>query len=223
MPRSDISETYVTSKGVFGQLPEKWEKSTPKSIPEMEDFEFQEYFRKYLREYSGSYFMYSQAKQPLRKIRDIFIKSYEKSESKQKYVYKFLKNEISDIISKAINESQKILELEEDWDEEGSKSYKKETWIRVTDFLKNEYDIVFKYIEIDVSSFIRPRIYPGVNGSIDVVIDYKSRRILINFPEDSSIPAGFYGRSKTKNEENKGKFPQSKTKKYLLLWLYDTE
>src|SRR5437870_4510321 len=68
-------------------------------------------------------------------------------------------------ISQAIYASRKILNLKEDWDDEGSAGYEETTWKRATDFLLNHARWLWKAQGILIDA---PRILPGPDGSIDL-------------------------------------------------------
>lgn len=101
-----------------------------------------------------------------------------------------------------IEKSKYILELEDDWDDEGSIGYKKETWIKSIKFIVS-YAIWFKdnynkIIEV-------PKIYHGPEGSIDISWENLKYRLLVNIPDGIEEPAMFYS-DDYKMESIKGTF-----------------
>ena len=99
-----------------------------------------------------------------------------------------LQKEISSHLNDCIKRSEQILQLEDDWDTEGSKGYKEETWKSTIDFLIDYATRIYKthrqFIDI-------PRVHPGSNGSIDIEWDGDEYSLLINIAESSRI-ATFY-------------------------------
>ncbi|MCH7928245.1 MAG: hypothetical protein IID03_09750 [Candidatus Dadabacteria bacterium] len=95
-----------------------------------------------------------------------------------------------DELFKSIEKSKYILDLEDDWDDEGSPAYDKTTWIRAIKFIYNYtkkiYDERGKVIE-------PPKISQGPEGSIDILWKKESYRLLINIPLDYHKPGSFYG------------------------------
>ncbi len=93
-------------------------------------------------------------------------------------------------IYREIEKSKYVLDLEDDWDDEGSITYKPATWIRAVKFIADYAKWVLEEASIVLST---PRISPGPNGSIDVLWKNNNFRLLINIPEDRQKQASFYG------------------------------
>ncbi|MGH7900630.1 MAG: hypothetical protein ACRENZ_02725, partial [Thermodesulfobacteriota bacterium] len=90
----------------------------------------------------------------------------------------------------SIEESKYILELEENWDGEGSPTYKQSTWRRAIEFISNYAIWIFSETNRIIDA---PKIYHGPNGSIDILWKKENYRLLINIPDDAEKPASFYG------------------------------
>lgn len=120
-------------------------------------------------------------------------------------------------IEEAIEESRSLLEIEDDWDGEGSAGYSEATWNRATEFLKNNARRLKDILDVWVDA---PSISPGPNGSIDLHWKTESRELLINIPADSTQPAGYYGDDRGVNRI-KGTFDISGRNEWLLMWLTD--
>ena len=93
-------------------------------------------------------------------------------------------------VEEAIRGSEKILQLKDDWDEEGSPGYKLETWQRAVDFVRVH---CYKAWRISGKPVPAPIIFPGPDGSIDIHWRTGEFELLVNVPADSSNPATFYG------------------------------
>jgi hypothetical protein len=93
-------------------------------------------------------------------------------------------------IFKEIEDSKRFLELEDNWDDLGSKSYKLETWIKMKDFL-----IKFAKDFHNRSSLIlpAPHINPGKAGALDLHWKTKNFEILLRIPEEDEVTISFYG------------------------------
>lgn len=107
-----------------------------------------------------------------------------------------------DKIAQAIIKSKEILKLKNNWDEEGSVGYKKETLVQAIKFLmlyaeciKNERDII-----IDAPKFL-----PSANGSIDLLWRNPNYDLIINIPSYPNKIAKFYGDDRKHTQIN-GKF-----------------
>jgi hypothetical protein len=118
-------------------------------------------------------------------------------------------------IEKAIESSEFILKLEENWDEEGSPRYSEETWHRATQFVRKTALLYKKEIGVWIDP---PKITPGPDGSIDVRWKSSKRSILINFPANSNTPADFYGSDK-QTDVIKGTLNLSSQNHWILQWL----
>ena len=122
-------------------------------------------------------------------------------------------------IHQAIQDSKKILDLAEDFDDQGSPAYEESTWNRAGRFVE-------KYAErLLVKSgaiFPAPKILPGPEGSIDVLWKSDEIQLLVNFPQKSEDPAEFYGERKG-GFHFKGTLDPSVFNEGLLEWLTNLE
>jgi len=118
-------------------------------------------------------------------------------------------------IERAIKMSEFILGLPENWDEEGSPKYLRETWNAATQFVRKTALLYKK----EVGKWINaPKITPGPDGSIDVRWKNSKRSILVNFPANSITPADFYGSDK-QIDVIKGTLNLSSQNHWILQWL----
>jgi hypothetical protein len=122
--------------------------------------------------------------------------------------------ELADVIE-AIEESKYILELEDDWDAEGSRSYQPLVWERVAIFLIKFYEKALESFNLILDT---PRIYQAHEGSIDVLWHNDKYQLLVNFPEDENSPASFYG-DNFNTETIKGTFDPTEESCGLLAFL----
>jgi len=118
-------------------------------------------------------------------------------------------------IANAIEESKYILEIEADFDDEGSQGCQFSTWEKAINFL-------VKYSQWALKSFNyiidRPKIYDGPDSSVDILWKTESYRLLINFPQETTQPASFYGDDRAMNKI-KGTFDPQKNNLGLLMFL----
>lgn len=119
-------------------------------------------------------------------------------------------------IRSAIEVSREILDLEEDWDGNGSIAYDKATWHAATSFLLRQAQNAW-FAALMMPS---PDVAPGPNGSIDIVWQETSFQLLLNvLPGGNQI--SYWGRNKA--IEVKGKIADlSADHKELFLWLMRT-
>lgn len=115
-----------------------------------------------------------------------------------------------------IDASRSMLELEDDWDGEGSPGYDEATWRRAVDFLvrnalrlNNEYGVALQ----------SPRIRKGPRGSIDLHWRMPNRELLVNIPAKYGVPADYYGDDGAGGQQIKGMLDPEKQGYHLMLWL----
>ncbi len=119
-------------------------------------------------------------------------------------------------IATEINASRSLLDLEEGWDGEGTVSYSYKTWIRAVRFLASNADRLWE--EMGYLT-LAPNIGPGPDGSIDLHWTLPRRELLINFPQDYSRDAGFYGDNGKRGEPIEGKLNTAESRMWVLMWL----
>ncbi|MDI3287791.1 hypothetical protein [Polyangium sp. 15x6] len=119
-------------------------------------------------------------------------------------------------IRKAIEAARCILDLEPDWDGEGSAAYDPVTFNAAVDFLAAQAGQALA-AKVTIPA---PDIAPGPNGSIDLVWQEPKYRLLINVPHGGR-PIGYWGRNSV--VEIKGQIHEpSVDHKELFLWLMKT-
>jgi hypothetical protein len=122
---------------------------------------------------------------------------------------------VDDEIKQAIQASKSILDLEDDWDGEGSIAYSEATWKRATDFVWKNAMALWDSCECMVSA---PRITPGPSGSIDLYWETDSHELLVNIPAAEDQPATYYGERQA-GEVLKGSLIPSSRNQWLMMWL----
>jgi hypothetical protein len=116
-------------------------------------------------------------------------------------------------IKDAIDKSEYIYSLSEDWDGEGSVGYKKATWLRAVNFISN---YAFETFDSEFTIITSPLIYEGPKGSIDIIWENENFRLGINVPEDENIPVSYYSDNRGKIYERSTINDVSKIKKGLI-------
>ena len=118
-------------------------------------------------------------------------------------------------IEEAITPSRWILDLKDDWDEQGSPGYEESTWLRACEFLTRQADCARESFGRDLPV---PRILPGPDASIDLHWKMPRFELLVNIPKDTSKPATFYG-DDYGNSCIKGNLNPSEEIRGLVVWL----
>jgi len=115
-----------------------------------------------------------------------------------------------------IAESREILELADDWDDEGSPGYQEDTWERASGFLVRSVIALWEAHGIVTDHAL---ILPGPNGSVDLDWRAHGRELLINVPSDPSEPATCHGDDGAGGRRIKGTLDLGLSNRWLLLWL----
>src|SRR6266540_3899048 len=123
--------------------------------------------------------------------------------------------EISPHLAAAIESSRRILDLPDNWNEEGSPAYAEDTWKRAARFVAES---AIGYQSIRGGWVDPPKITPGPDGSIDVRWKTSRRSILINFPSEQYQQIQFFG-STGDADSIKGILDVSSPNQWILMWL----
>lgn len=115
----------------------------------------------------------------------------------------------------AIAASQCILQLPDNFDDEGSMAYSEGTWQRAVEFVRSHTIWVWEHLELVVNA---PNIAPGPDGSIDIHWEDNQRELLVNIPSDRGAPLRFYGDDKGE-DRIKGTLSGIDSEHGLLAWL----
>ncbi len=120
-----------------------------------------------------------------------------------------------DHVAGAVNDSRRILELPDNWDDEGSPAYSLDTWERAARFLLQSAVVLFKKRRIVTPA---PTISHGPKGSIDIYWRTSSFTLLINVPCRANQVIDYYG-CKPTGTEVKGKLDPNLANQWLLMWM----
>jgi hypothetical protein len=104
-----------------------------------------------------------------------YVENFRKKEQIPNTQYKFSE------LNKEIEKSKYILDLKDNWDDEGSVGYDKITWVKSVEF-------VTKYANWILESFNKiidtPKIYHGPKGGIDILWERENYRMLIHIDKE---------------------------------------
>lgn len=89
-----------------------------------------------------------------------------------------------------IKQAQRLVELRDDWDGEGSAGYSQATIDRAVGFLTKHVRGLWESYGIECPI---PTIGPGPGGSIDIHWKQPTWELLVNLPADQNAMAAFYG------------------------------
>ncbi|MBD3343118.1 MAG: hypothetical protein GF353_28735 [Candidatus Lokiarchaeota archaeon] len=110
--------------------------------------------------------------------------------------------------------------MEENWDCDGAKPYKRETFMKAVNFLARFLTAI---IGITSKRVEFPDILPGADGEVE--ISWQNERIcfLLSVPESDDRKAGVYGRNKkTRDEFLLNFYPNDEIDMGLIEWFKKT-
>jgi hypothetical protein len=116
----------------------------------------------------------------------------------------------------AVERSRDMLQLEDNWDTEGSPGYREETWRRAVQLLSDYASEAARLLQTHLPV---PRIRIGPDGSIDIHWQSTNRELLLNVPADEQEPPVYYGDNRAGGEHVEGELAPPVVKKWLLMWL----
>lgn len=120
-------------------------------------------------------------------------------------------------LASEIEHSKSILKLKDNWDEEGAKGYKKQTYLQAINFLVR----FAKWVKEECSTVIdTPKILPANNGCISLYWKRLNYDLLITIPEYPNTVATFYGDDKGKTKIE-GEFPLENHERGVFLCLLE--
>lgn len=151
----------------------------------------------------------------INKYSNLFITdSYVKKEFS--YLYKgeligVLPHQLNFLIS-VFEESESILKLENDWDDNDSPKYEIQTWKAAIRFL---IDYSVTLLNDFNTTIDKPKIYNGPNGTIDILWEYDTYTFLVNIAKDG-LNASFYADNTINTQRIRGEFKLDSFKKTLI-------
>lgn len=92
---------------------------------------------------------------------------------------------------------EKLLSLEDDWDDRGAKTIEEGTFQRAESFLLN----LQTKLQSESTHWVDPEIFPGTKGEILIQWKSDSFQLAIVIPENTSDPATYYATDYGKNED----------------------
>jgi hypothetical protein len=117
-------------------------------------------------------------------------------------------------LNDAIEASESLLDLRDNWDDDGAKAISRETWTAATDLSRRYARYLFERFGLKVEG---PSFTPGPDGSIDLNWKSSDRELLLNF-EHGGVRATFYGQDGRGNFV-KGSFDPGLYNQGILTWL----
>lgn len=108
-------------------------------------------------------------------------------------------------IRRAIEDARSLLDLENDWDEDGAVAIDAKTWRRAAILLTECARRVWDRYQ---RSIVAPDITPVPDGSIDLDWHLTDYELLVNIPSDPNGTVGYYGNNRGRNVvEGRQEFP----------------
>lgn len=116
-------------------------------------------------------------------------------------------------LAQALNESRWMLELEDDFDGDGSPGYAEATWERAARFLIDSAKFA---LELGFNMPV-PKVQNGPEGTLDLFWETSTAKLLLNIPIEVEAQGQYYG-YRTDGSETRGSFDISHPQPWLLLW-----
>ena len=119
-------------------------------------------------------------------------------------------------VAEAIEQSRPLLDLADDWDDEGTPGYAEVTWDRAVEFLARTATRLWE------QHGIRPEtvaVLPGARGGIGLDWRAPGHELLVSVPVDPTQDALFYGDDGSGGRKIKGALDTSSPNPTLLAWL----
>lgn len=117
----------------------------------------------------------------------------------------------------AIECSRAMLELEDDWDDEGSSGYAEETWRRAVGVALASAG---SYLRTRLTAPPTPAFSKGPEGSVDILWWSDGKRLMVNVPAEDNEPVTYHGYDRgNPSRETKGALDPSDDNEWMLGWL----
>lgn len=98
-------------------------------------------------------------------------------------------------LQESFKKSEYIINLEDDWDDEGSPKYNIQTWFSALKFVNEYANILLLNFN---KKIVPPKIYHGPGGSIDILFETKNYTLLINILSEG-LSAAYFGKDNNNN------------------------
>jgi hypothetical protein len=119
-------------------------------------------------------------------------------------------------LAEEVVRSREILDLPDNFDDEGSPGYEDATWLRAVGFLLS--NAMQLWNDRGMVTPV-PDIGPGPYGSIDLDWRIPRRQLLLNIPVDEHAEVKFYGDDGNFGHVVKGTLELADDNSWLMLWL----
>ena len=119
-------------------------------------------------------------------------------------------------LADAIRESTYILDLEEDWDDEGSPAYCEKTW---RDSIRFVIELMTEAWKLSGIAPASPRIHHGPGGGIDFHWDLQDKELLVHYPPEADECGDYYGETNDGKHQIRGVIEPGDRRSDILLWL----
>ena len=124
---------------------------------------------------------------------------------------------ISEALDVEIKNSRYILDLKENWDDEGAPAYKESVLNRAISFLKTHANAFYKIFSEPI---LAPKIWHGPHGSIDLCWMARASKIAlaITIPEAITDAVEYYG-DRSETDKVEGALNETDLSLWLFFWL----
>ena len=119
-------------------------------------------------------------------------------------------------IERAIADSRSMMQLPDNWDDEGALQIQEQTWSSAVNLLRKAARSLY---ETSRQSLPAPRINPCADGSIDLYWKTDAFTLLISVKKDEGVTPDFYGERTANQQDVRGPLDLNEPDFEFLSWL----
>jgi hypothetical protein len=121
-----------------------------------------------------------------------------------------------DVVAQVLRAARSLLELEDDWDGDGTSAFSEQTWQRVADFVTRGTTQLLERNGIVTNDI---EIMPAADGGLGIDWRTTTRELLVTVPADPAKDARFYGDDGAGRRTITGTLDTSAPNRWLTEWL----
>lgn len=132
-------------------------------------------------------------------------------------IHGFMLPEALAAMAESIERSRAMLDLQDNWDDEGSPSYAETTWRRAIQFVIDTATSFLRHRNVVPPA---PMILKGPEASIDILWSSPRRQMLLNIPAEEDQPVTLGGHDRESEDRVvEGSLDPSERNEWLLVWI----
>ena len=124
-------------------------------------------------------------------------------------------NEGLNALAAEIERAHYLLDLQDDWDTDGSPGFGIDTWHRTVGLAHELCGRLAEGWSLEPQDV---EIMPGADGNLSLEVAYPGATLLFSVPKERDAPIRYYGRSDTAERTTKGLLSPEESLDWLSLW-----